>query len=98
MQIGEFEQAVLEIEEIVIRIRAKTNEEIGDYDYDRKAKNKMSVTRWLSTRINPKLNGHQVSVIDGHNFNSPHGKTTLGTLRDTYNREEAARHQRKGGR
>ena len=85
MRIDEFERTVFEIERIVIRIRAPVAEEIGDHDYQRRANDDTSVTGWLSTRIIPKLNGHQVSIIDGH-FNQPHGRTRLDTLRASYDR------------
>ena len=85
MRIDEFERTVFEIEGIVIRIRAPVAEEIGDYDYQRRANDDTSVTGWLSTRITRKLNGLEVSIIDG-DFKTPHGRTKLSTLRDSYDR------------
>ena len=85
MRVDEFERAVLKIEKIVIRIRAPVAEEIGDYDYQRRANDDTSVTRWLSTRITPKLNGLEVSIIGG-DFKTPFGGTKLPTLRDSYDR------------
>lgn len=85
MRVDEFEQAVLEIEEIVIRIRARPDAEVGNYDYRRRASAETSVTEWLNTRIIPNLNGRHVSIVSGH-FNQPHGRTKLRTLRDSYDR------------
>lgn len=85
MRVDEFERAVFKIEKIVIRIRAPEAEEIGDYDYQRRANDDTSVTGWLSTRITRELNGLEVSIIDG-DFKTPHGSTKLRTLRDSYAR------------
>lgn len=85
MRVTEFEAAVLEIEEIVIRIRAPTSVEVGDYEYERQAAAGTSVTEWLRTRVVPKLDGYQVSVVDGYS-NEPHGRTRLRTLRASYDR------------
>ena len=85
MRVDEFEWAVEEIEEIVIRVRAQPDEEVGDYNYQRRASAETSVAEWLSTRIVPNLDGRRVSVIDGH-FRQPHGRTKLRTLRGSYDR------------
>ena len=85
MRIAEFEATVLEVEEIVIRIRAPVGTEVGDYEYERKAAAETSVTEWLRARVIPKLNGNQVCVFDGHS-NEPHGRTKLLTLRASYDR------------
>ena len=86
MRVGEFEQAVLELEGIVVRIRAARNEEVEAYDYQRKAGGETSVTEWLETRIHPKLGNRGISVIDG-NHQEPHGRTRLRILRETYDRK-----------
>ena len=85
MRVIEFEQAVLDIEEVVIRIRAPQAERVDEYDYERRAAGSTTVTNWLETRIVPRLKGHQVSIVDG-NGQTPHGRTKLETLRSTYER------------
>ena len=86
MQVWEFEEEVLRIEEVVIRIRAPVNTEVGDYEYERQTKSNMSVTNWLELRLVPALGeGTQVAVIDGH-YTRPHGRTKMGTLRASYER------------
>ena len=85
MRIAEFEATVLEVEEIVIRIRAPVGTEVGDYEYERQAAAETSVTEWLRARVIPKLNGDQVCVFDGYS-NEPHGRTKLRTLRASYDR------------
>ena len=85
MRIAEFEAAVLEVEEIVIRIRVRLDTEVGDYNYERQAAAETSVTEWLRTRVIPRLANNQVCVIDGY-LNEPHGRTRLRTLRASYDR------------
>ena len=85
MRVAEFEAAVLEIEEIVIRIRAPKREDIGDYGYERQAAADTSVSEWLRTRVHPRIEGYEVCVIDGY-WNEPHGRTRLRNLRDSYDR------------
>lgn len=83
ISVAEFEAKVLEKEEIVIRIRAPSNAQIGDYNYDRKAAGNSSITDWLEGRIKPLLGGYEVVVIAG-DYTSPHGRTKLDTLRASY--------------
>lgn len=85
MRVTEFEAAVREIEEIVIRIRAPKSTEVDDYEYERQAAAETSVTEWLRTRVIPKLNDNQVCVIDGY-WSEPHGRTRLRILRASYDR------------
>ena len=85
MHVSEFEQAVLDKEEVVIRIRAPITTVVDDYDYVRQASNSTSVADWLENRILPKLKGSQVAIVDGHG-QAPHGRTKLATLRATYER------------
>ena len=81
----EFEKAVFSLEEIVIRIRARESERVGKYDYQRRASGNTSVTEWLNTRIYPILGDHEICIIDG-NWQHPHGRTKLDTLRGSYDR------------
>lgn len=85
MTVDEFENTVLRLEEIVIRIRTSVYEEIDAYDYQRRASGSTSVTEWLNTRIYPFLGNHEMCIIDG-NWQHPHGRTKLSTLRDSYDK------------
>ncbi len=85
MRVGEFEQAVFDTEDIVIRIRAPRGEEVDDNEYVRQASGTTSVSHWLDTRIYPRMRGHEVSIVDG-NGQTPHGLTKLETLRTSYER------------
>jgi hypothetical protein len=79
----EIEQAIFELEEIRIVIRADSNGQLGSYQYARKAAENASVSEWLEQRVKPIINGHGVVVVDG-NGNIPHGRTRLSTLRASY--------------
>lgn len=85
MRVSEFEQAVFDTEDIVIRIRAPLGEEVDNYEYERQASGGTSVTNWLYTRIYPRMRGYEVSIVDG-NGQTPHGRTKLETLRASYER------------
>ena len=85
MTVIEFEQRVLDLEEIVIRVRASANEEVDDYEYQRQAADTTSVSVWLQTRIMPRIRNFDVSIVDG-NLHEPHGRTLLRTLRASYER------------
>lgn len=85
MTVFEFEQRVLELEEIEIRIRAPRYTVVEDYEYQRQAAGTMSVTNWLDTRIRPAIGDIEVSIVDG-NLREPHGRTLLNTLRRSYER------------
>ena len=85
MRIDEFEEAVLALEEIVIRIRAPVGAEVDEYDYMRQASGTSSVTDWLHKRIYPRLGDYEVCIIDG-TWRNPHGRTKLDTLRSSYDR------------
>ena len=85
MTVFEFEQRVLDLEEIVIRIRAPGYQEVDDYDYQRQAAGTTSVSDWLRTRIPPRILEIGVSIVDG-NLREPHGRTRLSTLRASYER------------
>ena len=85
MNVGEVEKSVLEVEGVVIKIRAKTSTDVGDFDYQKQAGGSTSVSHWLEKRISPLLDGHEVSIIDG-NYEHPHGRTLMKTLRSSYER------------
>ncbi|MCX7676070.1 MAG: hypothetical protein N2Z59_01680 [Alteraurantiacibacter sp.] len=83
ISVKEFEAKVLELEEIVIRVRAPSGTKIEDYDYERKAAGNQSTSDWLEGRIKPLLGGHEVDVLAG-DYATPHGRTKLETLRASY--------------
>ena len=85
MTIHELEQKIFEIEEFRVVIRAPHWEQVGDYDYQRKADRGGSLSNWCRSRLEPLLNGRQYLVLDGI-CGIPHGRTKLETLRASYER------------
>lgn len=82
----EFEDKVLETEEVVIRLRCPNDQMVDSYDFSRKAADNTSLTDWLETRIKPRIGDLTCDVIDGQTFQKPHGRTSMAKLRDTYAR------------
>lgn len=78
-----FEEKVASIEEITIVIRAPSSALVDDYDFDRKAASNVSVTDWLDKRIKSRIGGNEVQVVNGE-YATPHGRTVLDTLRNSY--------------
>jgi hypothetical protein len=85
MKVWEFEQAVYDREEVRIVVRAPIRTVLGSYSYARAASGTTSVSQWLQQRISHALNGHEVVVLDG-NGAIPHGRTSMATLRSSYER------------
>ena len=85
ISVAAFEAKVLELEDVVIRIRAPAGSAVNDYEYERKSADNQSVADWLEGRIKPLIDNHEVVVIDGH-YTTPHGRTRLRTLRSSYER------------
>lgn len=56
---------------------------VPQYDYDRAAKNDMTVSQWSVKRFGQSYPGYEVVVLDGDGKEVP-GQTRLGTVRDTY--------------
>lgn len=86
--VRELEERILELEEVVVRIRAPHDALVNDYAgkdgaYERKAAGTTSVSDWLEQRIKPSLNGFEYSIING-DYSTPHGRTKLSTLRNSY--------------
>ncbi|MCG5245984.1 hypothetical protein [Methylorubrum extorquens] len=79
----ELEQAVLDLEEVRIVVRAPLNAQLGDYEYTRKAAGTASISEWLEQRITPLVGNHPVAVVDGSGV-SPNRRTRMATIRATY--------------
>jgi hypothetical protein len=83
MNVAEFEDAVWAVEGVRIVIRAAPNTAVGDYDYQRGAQDTWRIGQLLENRIVPKLNGYEVTVLQGDG-EQPHGRVILRTLRASY--------------
>lgn len=83
MKPRDIEDAVFELEQVRIVIRAGSREDLEDFNFQRKAAGNSSITEWLETRILPIVNGNEVVVINGRG-EIPHGRTRMQNLRDSY--------------
>ena len=81
----DFERHVLEIEDVLIVIRAPIDAQVKGYEYQRQCSGGISVKEWLENRIVSCLGDYTCTVIDGH-FQKPHGRTKMATLRASYER------------
>ena len=63
--VRDFEQKILELEEIVIVVRASPNDEIDDYPYERMAAGNTSISNWIEQRIRPVLGSRDFVIING---------------------------------
>jgi hypothetical protein len=79
----EIEQAVFELEEVRIVIRAPIKARLGDFLYARQAANNASISEWLNQRIKPLVPDHTVVVVDGTGT-LPNSRTSMATLRQSY--------------
>ncbi|HEX7875000.1 MAG TPA: hypothetical protein VF489_00290 [Sphingobium sp.] len=85
--VREFEQKVLEKEEITIVIRGPAGALVDDYDFDRCAAAATSLSSWIETRIKPRIGEYEYDVVSpDYAVSTPHGRTKMGTLRDKYER------------
>ena len=83
ISVREFEAKVLEREEIVVVIRAPASALVSDYEYERKAAGTSSVTDYVEGRLKPCIGEHEFTIING-DHSSPHGRTKLTKLRESY--------------
>lgn len=81
--VRELEAKVLEREELVLVVRAPASTLVDDYDYERKAAGNTSVTDYVDGRLKPCVGDLEFTIING-DHTSPHGRTKLSTLRDSY--------------
>lgn len=84
----DFVGKVEDLEGIKLRAWGEPDTVVDDYDYKRCAAENTSITDFIDTRIKPKLEVAEgksvpVEIIDG-NYTKPHGRTSMGKLRKTY--------------
>jgi hypothetical protein len=83
MKVCDFEDKVWEIDRIRLVLRIPEGQEVGEYDWKKAADEGWSVTKYLESRIAPKVGQAGVVVIDGDG-EEPHGRTLLRTARASY--------------
>lgn len=83
----EFVKKVQALEGVVIALWTEESTKVQDYDYVRKVDHSMTINEWIKCRIQKKISGVVVRVIDG-TAAAPHRARTMQSLRDSYKREE----------
>ena len=83
MKAWEFEEKVWEIEGIRIVVRASSEIEVSDYDYQNAAQDNWRITQLLEGRIQPNLEDMEILVLQGDG-EQPHGSVILRTIRKSY--------------
>jgi|TARA_R100000501_G_scaffold2927_2_gene6802 hypothetical protein len=81
--IEEFEQKIWELEGIRVIVRGAENTQVQSYNYKNAVSGGWSTTKWLSSRVLPKLDGNEVIVIQG-NGEEPNGRTLVRNVKDSY--------------
>ena len=93
--VSEFEQAVFQLEKVVIRIRLPKETELPPYTFARPANGDFQIGDWMKSRIMPSLpDGTQVSVI-GRDYQEANPSKMLAWIRIgfcEYNPRSATRH------
>lgn len=83
ISVAEFEAKVFELEEVRIVIRADPSALVNDYDFQRGASGRSSITKWLENRVKPAIDDHPVVVVNGEG-SIPNGRTHMHNLRVSY--------------
>ena len=83
MRIDEFENAVWETEGVRIVIRAPVNQQVEDYDQQRRAIQTWSIQEFLNQRIVDRIGNRQVEVVNGAG-RIPRRHTRMRTIRRSY--------------
>ena len=84
--VTDFESQVEAVEGITIVVRAPSNTMVPEYTYVRRSPGDNTVGEWMNNRINPSLNGLEVTIIDGEHESPRRSTKRLSTLRDSYER------------
>lgn len=79
----ELERQIFEKEEIKVVIRAARGEMFPSYPYQRKMSQNSTVTEWTDSRIKPLLGDTEFEIVRGDG-NSPHGRSKMETVRNSY--------------
>lgn len=83
MMVWELELKAWELDEVRVIVRAPAKAQVIDYTKTNAADKRMSVTKYVDTRIQPCASEFEVVVIDGAG-NFVHGRTKLDKVRKSY--------------
>ena len=63
--VAEFEEAVWRVERIRIVVRSDPNQKVIGYYYQKAAPKNFTLQKWIDRRVDAKVDGREVVVIDG---------------------------------
>ena len=81
--VWEFENAVWELEDIRLVVRANRFEEVEAYDFERAYPGNRTLGSFIDTRIRPLLGDRDFAVIGGRGL-LPRGLTHVSRIRQSY--------------
>lgn len=81
---SELEEQIFDKEGVRIVIRAGKDERFTPYNYKKKASATMSKTNWYMSRVKPLIGDNEGEVVDGTGA-TPHGRTQMQKIRESYN-------------
>lgn len=84
ISILELERQILEKEGFRIIFRVGCSTLTRSYDYIRQSPSKMNLSKFIESRIIPLVGNIDFEILDGRAL-VPTRRTTLGTLRNSYN-------------
>lgn len=79
----DFEEAVLDLEGVRLVLRCPKAQLVRPYNYDRMSANNSTISEWLNARVTDRVDGVEVSVIDGLG-GEPVRRMKMSTLRASY--------------
>lgn len=84
--VEEFEEKFEKTEGFPIIVRAPRTDIVDDYNYSRAINQKSSLKKLKETRISKSLGEKDFVILDG-DFENPHGRTSVESLRKSYEYE-----------
>lgn len=83
ISIQEFEEKVWELEGIRLIVRGQERGQVEDYEFQNAAQGGWSITKWITSRVAPRLNDYEAIVIMG-NGEEPNGRTLMRNVKASY--------------
>lgn len=83
ISVQEFEQKVWEKEGVRLILRAEEGTKVEDYDFKNAAQSGWSLTKWINTRVVPRIGDNAAVVIMG-NGEEPNGRTLMRNVKGSY--------------
>lgn len=89
MIIQAVEDEIFKLDEIRVFIRGPKDQEVGDYDYKRKASSSLTTQDWIDSRLKPVIGELEFDIVRGSGKTlRTYSRTKLGSIRDSYNSDD----------